>query len=132
MLLQVPQFVLDSMISSGAGSRASIIVTQPRRLSAIGVSARVAQERVNDGSVAYSIRGETSQTKHTKLLFCTTGVVLRRLSVGDQLRNVSHVIVDEVLSVILTTRGVINDNHIDRFMSVPSTATYCCWSSRSS
>ncbi|OSX67177.1 hypothetical protein POSPLADRAFT_1128023 [Postia placenta MAD-698-R-SB12] len=93
---QLPQFVLDSMILSGQGSEASIIVTQPRRLSAIGVAARVSAERLDDGSVGYAIRGESKQDKRTKLLFCTTGVVLRRLGAGERLAHVTHVIVDEV------------------------------------
>jgi ATP-dependent RNA helicase DHX57 len=93
----VPQFILDSFILSGRGSEASIIVTQPRRISAISVAARVSAERVDDGSVGYAIRGESRQDRRTKLLFCTTGVVLRRLSSGDTLHGVSHIVVDEVL-----------------------------------
>jgi ATP-dependent RNA helicase DHX57 len=62
----------------------------------MSVSARVHLERLNDGSVGYVIRGESKQTNKTKLLFCTTGVLLRRLSTGDDLSNVTHVIVDEV------------------------------------
>jgi hypothetical protein len=93
---EVPQFILDSLILSNHGSQASIIVTQPRRISAISVAARVSQERLEDGSVGYAIRGESKQSKNTKLLFCTTGVVLRRLSAGDSLEDVSHVVVDEV------------------------------------
>ena len=92
----MPQFVLDSLILSGKGSSASIIVTQPRRLSAIGVAARVSAERADDGSVGYAIRGESKQDRRTKLLFCTTGVVLRRLGSGDRLQGITHVIVDEV------------------------------------
>ena len=92
----VPQFVLDSLISTGHGSGASIIVTQPRRLSAIGVASRVSTERLEDGSVGYAIRGESKQDGRTKILFCTTGIVLRRLGSGDKLQNVTHVIVDEV------------------------------------
>ena len=88
--------MLDSLILSNKGSGASILVTQPRRLSAIGVAARVSAERVDDGSVGYAVRGESKQDKHTKLLFCTTGVVLRRLGSGDRLKGVTHVIVDEV------------------------------------
>ena len=84
------------MIKSGQGSKASIIITQPRRLSALGVAARVSSERMDDGSVGYAIRGETKQDQRTKLLFCTTGVVLRRLASGDRLQDVTHVIVDEV------------------------------------
>lgn len=71
-------------------------MTQPRRLSAISVAARVSEERIEDGSVGYAIRGESKQGKNTKLLFCTTGVVLRRLSTGDTLKDISHIVVDEV------------------------------------
>jgi len=92
----VPQFILDSLILSNRGSNASIIVTQPRRLSAISVATRVSEERVDDGSVGYTIRGESKVSKNTRLVFCTTGVVLRRLSSGDGLQDVSHVVVDEV------------------------------------
>lgn len=92
----VPQFVLDELIRTGQGSKASIIVTQPRRLSAIGVAARVSAERLEDGSVGYAIRGESKQGPRTKILFCTTGVILRRLGTGDRLGHVTHVIVDEV------------------------------------
>ncbi|KAJ7109956.1 P-loop containing nucleoside triphosphate hydrolase protein [Mycena epipterygia] len=93
---QLPQFILDSLITSNLGSTASIIVTQPRRLSAISVATRVSAERLEDGSVGYAIRGESKQGKNTKLLFCTTGVVLRRLGSGDTLEGVSHIVVDEV------------------------------------
>ncbi|KAF8445690.1 P-loop containing nucleoside triphosphate hydrolase protein [Boletus edulis BED1] len=93
---QLPQFILDALIQTGHGSKASIIVTQPRRISALSVAARVSAERADDGSVGYAIRGESKQDKRTKLLFCTTGVLLRRLGSGDKLENVTHVIVDEV------------------------------------
>ncbi|KAI0652536.1 P-loop containing nucleoside triphosphate hydrolase protein [Trametes meyenii] len=93
---QLPQFVLDDLILSSQGAKASIIVTQPRRLSALGVAARVSAERLDDGSVGYAIRGESRQGAKTKILFCTTGVVLRRLGSGDKLDDVTHVIVDEV------------------------------------
>jgi ATP-dependent RNA helicase DHX57 len=67
----------------------------------MGVAARVAQERLEDvdknpETVGYAIRGERRAGKDTKLLFCTTGVILRRLGSGDpELEGVSHVIVDE-------------------------------------
>jgi ATP-dependent RNA helicase DHX57 len=93
---QLPQFILDSLILSNRGSGANIVITQPRRISAISVAARVSAERLEDGSVGYAIRGESKQDKRTKLLFCTTGVVLRRLGSGDNLENVTHVVVDEV------------------------------------
>ena len=80
-------------------------MTQPRRVSALGVAARVASERLEDvdkasGLVGYAIRGERRANRDTRLLFCTTGVLLRRLSAGGDgnLDGVSHVIVDEVSS----------------------------------
>ena len=102
-LLAVPQFVLDEEIRAQRGSQTSIIVTQPRRVSAIGVASRVSAERAEDGSVGYVIRGESKASPKTKILFCTTGVVLRRLGGGDKLENVSHIIVDEV-SMITSLR----------------------------
>ena len=56
----------------------------------------MSEERLNDGSVGYSIRGDSSVSERTKLLFCTTGVILRRLGTGDGLRDVTHIVVDEV------------------------------------
>lgn len=91
----VPQYILDSLILSGRGSEASIIVTQPRRLAAISVAKRVSSERLDDGSVGYAVRGETRLTGRTKLLFCTTGVALRRMT-SDELQGISHIVVDEV------------------------------------
>lgn len=46
--------------------------------------------------VGYHIRMESKKSKETKLLFCTTGVVLRRLQDDPNLEGVTHVIVDEV------------------------------------
>jgi HrpA-like RNA helicase len=94
----VPQFILDSLIETNMGSSAAIIVTQPRRIAAISVAARVSAERGDDGSVGYAIRGESKRHRQTKLLFCTTGVVLRRMSSGDSLQDATHIVVDEVKS----------------------------------
>ena len=96
----MPQFILDTLIQTGKGSGANILVTQPRRISAISVAARVHAERLNDGSVGYVIRGESKLTEKTKLLFCTTGVLLRRFSNGDDFGGVTHVIVDEVSNAL--------------------------------
>ncbi|KAK9900546.1 P-loop containing nucleoside triphosphate hydrolase protein [Cystobasidium minutum MCA 4210] len=100
---QVPTFVLEDAIERSHGGNTNIIVTQPRRISAIGVAARVAQERAEelgkDGTlVGYAIRGERKASRECRLLFCTTGILLQRLSRGGDpnLANVSHVFVDEV------------------------------------
>ena len=95
---QVPQLILDDYIDRGMGARCSMVVTQPRRISAVGVAARVADERaeVLGETVGYSIRGETKRSKKTRLLLCTTGVLLRRMQCDADLETLSHVFVDEV------------------------------------
>ena len=100
---QCPQFILDQAIESGAGASCSIICTQPRRLAAIAVAERVATERAEriGDTVGYSIRLESKRSSRTRLLFCTTGVILRHLESSPDLAGVSHVIVDEVHDLVL-------------------------------
>ena len=95
---QVPQFVLEDAIRRGVGGACNIVCTQPRRISAIGVAERVASERAEQvgESTGYAIKGESRSSPHTRLLFCTVGVLLRRLQSEPTLNSVSHLIVDEV------------------------------------
>ncbi|GMH41213.1 hypothetical protein BSKO_09123 [Bryopsis sp. KO-2023] len=95
---QVPQFLLEAAIESGQGYQCNIVCTQPRRISALGLAARVADERGEEvgGVVGYSIRNQTSRSKETRIMYCTTGVLLRRMISGQALSGVSHVLVDEV------------------------------------
>ncbi|KAK9676282.1 hypothetical protein RND81_11G066600 [Saponaria officinalis] len=95
---QIPQFILESEINSGRGSLCSIICTQPRRISAISVAERVAAERGEKigESVGYKVRLEGMKGRDTRLLFCTTGILLRRLLVDRTLKGITHVIVDEI------------------------------------
>ncbi|XP_050068197.1 putative ATP-dependent RNA helicase DHX57 isoform X2 [Anopheles maculipalpis] len=102
---QVPQFLLDDWLlqSSKVQSKdplrhVEIICTQPRRLSAIGVAERVAEERNEKigNTVGYQIRLENKISSSTRLTFCTTGILLRRLQSDPMLASVTHIIVDEV------------------------------------
>lgn len=95
---QVAQIIMDDMIDRGIGGECNILVTQPRRLSAVSVAERVAAERCENigETVGYSIRLEAKRSESTQILFMTTGVLLRRLQGDPLLRSVSHVIIDEV------------------------------------
>ncbi|XP_024023595.1 DExH-box ATP-dependent RNA helicase DExH3 isoform X1 [Morus notabilis] len=95
---QLPQYILESEIEAARGASCNIICTQPRRISAIAVSERVAAERGEalGESVGYKVRLEGMKGRDTRLLFCTTGILLRRLLVDRTLRGVTHVIVDEI------------------------------------
>ncbi|XP_031836743.1 dosage compensation regulator mle isoform X1 [Nomia melanderi] len=94
---QVCQFILDDYIASGQGAFCSIAITQPRRISAVSVADRVAIERCESlgQSIGYSVRFESCLPRpYGSIMFCTVGVLLRKLEGG--LRGVSHVIVDEI------------------------------------
>ncbi|XP_025017864.1 dosage compensation regulator-like isoform X2 [Tetranychus urticae] len=96
---QIPQFILDDYIAKGKGAECNIIVTQPRRISAVSIAERLIQERSEyldqNASVGYSVRFETLMPRpYGAILFCTIGVLLRKLENG--LRGISHVIIDEV------------------------------------
>ncbi|XP_020965227.1 DExH-box ATP-dependent RNA helicase DExH7, chloroplastic [Arachis ipaensis] len=99
---QVPQFLLDDMIESGHGGHCNIICTQPRRIAAISVAERVADERCepspgSEGSlVGYQVRLDSARNERTRLLFCTTGILLRKLMGDQSLTGITHIIVDEV------------------------------------
>ena len=73
---QVPQFILEDAVAAGRGARCNVIVTQPRRISALGLASRVAAERGEDvgQTVGYSVRLDSKQSARTRILFCTTGL----------------------------------------------------------
>ncbi|KAL3218656.1 hypothetical protein MRX96_031466 [Rhipicephalus microplus] len=70
---------------------------KPRRISAVSVAERIAEERSEQlgQSAGYSVRFESVLPRpYGSILFCTVGVLLRKLEAG--LRGVSHVIIDEI------------------------------------
>uniref|UniRef100_A0A3Q1HMM1 RNA helicase n=1 Tax=Anabas testudineus TaxID=64144 RepID=A0A3Q1HMM1_ANATE len=94
---QVPQYILDRFIKGSRASDCNIVVTQPRRISAVSVAERVSFERGEDlgKCCGYSVRFESVLPRpHASILFCTVGVLLRKLEAG--IRGISHVIVDEI------------------------------------
>ncbi|KAL1319937.1 hypothetical protein HN51_064658 [Arachis hypogaea] len=95
---QIPQYVLESEIESGRGAFCSIICTQPRRISAMAVSERVSSERGEPlgETVGFKVRLEGMKGKNTHLLFCTSGILLRRLLSDRNLNGITHVFVDEI------------------------------------
>lgn len=96
---QVVQFLLDSLVLGSRRSGAQkIICTQPRRISAIGLAERVAEERcVNCGEeVGYVIRGVNKTRRTTRIEFMTTGVLVRILQSDKSVLENTLVVIDEV------------------------------------
>lgn len=79
----------------------NIVVTQPRRIAATSVAARVAYERneeLGQGVVGYMVQLDSAfNYANTRLSFVTTGVCLRFLESDPNLEKISHLVIDEVL-----------------------------------
>ncbi|XP_055346916.1 ATP-dependent DNA/RNA helicase DHX36-like [Paramacrobiotus metropolitanus] len=96
---QLPQLILDDYISRHEGASCRVVCTQPRRISAISVSERIAKERAENlgESVGYQIRLEKRLSRERgSILMCTTGILLQWLSSNRNLEGISHIIVDEI------------------------------------
>lgn len=94
---QVPQFLLDTL------SKGQIAVTQPRRVAAITLAKRVADEMGTPcgssspaSKVGYSVRFDQSISPSTRIKYLTEGMLLQEMLRDGQLKDYSCVIVDEV------------------------------------
>lgn len=79
---QIPQYLYEA----GIGRPGIIAITQPRRVAAISLAGRVAEEkRTQLGKlVGYTVRFEDVTSSETKLKFMTDGMLLRE-AIGDPL-----------------------------------------------
>ncbi|HPP03872.1 MAG TPA: ATP-dependent RNA helicase [Spirochaetota bacterium] len=90
---QIPQILFNA----GLNGWGIIGVTQPRRIAAVSVSARIAEEmEVELGRlVGYKIRFEDHTSAHTKIKIMTDGILLEELRSDPDLLKYSIIIVDE-------------------------------------
>lgn len=90
---QLTQYLYEE----GYGKRGIIACTQPRRVAAVSVAARVAEEcGITLGQlVGYAIRFEICCTPATKIKYMTDGVLLRESLSDNMLEQYSAIIMDE-------------------------------------
>lgn len=95
---QVPQLLLDESWCKGC-----IAITQPRRMAAISLARRVAEEMGTllgssspSSKVGYSVRFDNSTSPNTRIKFLTEGMLLQEMLRDPWLKQYSAVIVDEV------------------------------------
>ncbi|PTD02861.1 ATP-dependent RNA helicase DHX29 [Fusarium culmorum] len=99
---QVPSFLLEHQLSQGRPCK--VYCTEPRRISAISLARRVSEELgenrndlgTNRSLVGYSIRLEANTSRETRLVYATTGIVMRMLEGSNDLQEVTHLVLDEV------------------------------------
>jgi len=102
---QLPQILLDAGLLDGEDGRKhhpharlpAVAVTQPRRVAAMTVSKRVAQERgVELGStVGYAIRFADVTSRETRVKYLTDGLLLRECLLDPALSRYGAVVLDE-------------------------------------
>ena len=90
---QLVQYIYEHNLQ-GEGQ---IGITQPRRIAALSVAKRVAQEQqVEIGStVGYSIRFDCKVSSQTKIKFLTDGMLIREALLDPLLQAYSFIIIDE-------------------------------------
>lgn len=84
-------------IEAGRGKRGRIGCTQPRRIAAISIASRVAEELGPEGAglVGYKIRFRDETSRATRIKFMTDGILLAEAQHDRQLRAYDTIIVDE-------------------------------------
>uniref|UniRef100_A0A452T3S6 ATP-dependent RNA helicase DHX30 n=1 Tax=Ursus maritimus TaxID=29073 RepID=A0A452T3S6_URSMA len=98
---RIPQLLLERYVTEGRGARCNVIGRRPRRISAVSVAQRVSHELGPSlrRNVGFQVRlGSKPPARGGALLFCTVGILLRKLQSNPSLEGVSHVIVDERFS----------------------------------
>src|SRR5688572_18479790 len=71
-------------------------ITQPRRVAAMSMASRVAEElSLSSSKVSYQIRYDATVSPSTSIKFMTDGVLLRELATDFLLTKYSVIIIDE-------------------------------------
>eukprot|EP00111_Clytia_hemisphaerica_P023893 TCONS_00070372-protein len=93
---QVPQFLYEAGYGSHSSKPGMIGVTEPRRVAAVSMSKRVAEEmNMTTRKVSYQIRYEGNSTDETVVKFMTDGVLLKEMEKDFLLSKFSCIIIDE-------------------------------------
>lgn len=99
----VPPFcwALEDARAKNSAEAAGVIVTEPRRVAARAAASYLQallpknEDRLA-AQVAFSVRGESTRGRNTRLDFATAGLFLRRLLADPEASGIGTVIIDEV------------------------------------
>jgi pre-mRNA-splicing factor ATP-dependent RNA helicase DHX15/PRP43 len=99
---QIPQFLLPLLAKPG---KKAIACTQPRRVAAMSIAKRVAEEMdvMMGEQVGYTIRFEDCTVPNTILKFMTDGMLLREAMHDPYMEKYSCIVIDEAHERTLST-----------------------------
>lgn len=113
-------------------------MTQPRRIAAKTLAARIAQERseqLGNSCVGYTVRFDTrmpTRRGEGTIVLCTAGILLKRLQTDPLLSDLTHIILDEVHErsvetdlALLILKQLIRDSRPDLRMILMSATLEC-------
>jgi pre-mRNA-splicing factor ATP-dependent RNA helicase DHX16 len=100
---QLPQYMLEYL--NQRQDSGLIICTQPRRVAAISLATRVAEEHGTrlGNEIGYTIRFEDKTSEKTRIKYVTDGTLLRMFLTEPDLKNVSCIMLDEAHERTLAT-----------------------------
>ncbi|CAO3623245.1 unnamed protein product [Cunninghamella echinulata] len=100
---QIPQFILESGLASY--DIGAIAVTQPRRVAAVNLAKRVAEETLTKlgTKIGYTVRFDDTSSKETMIKYLTDGMLLRELLSDELLLRYKVIILDEAHERTLRT-----------------------------
>lgn len=103
-LAEIPQYLLESQRISG-----QIAITQPRRVAATSLAARVSMEQARPlGTlVGYAVRFDECSSPKTRVKYLTDGMLVREMMIDPLLGKYGVVVVDEAHERTLRTDLVL-------------------------
>lgn len=99
--VEIPQFLFENNLLKGG----KVAITQPRRVAAITLASRVAEEMGTTlgDRVGYSIRFDDCTTEKTLIKYMTDGMLMREVLLDPELSSYSFIILDEAHERTLRT-----------------------------
>jgi HrpA-like RNA helicase len=99
---QIPQYLLEDKFIQG---NRAIAVTQPRKVAAVSLAGRVAQEAGSSVGdlVGYSVRFDNCCSERTRIKYVTDGMLLRESLMDPNFDQYSVIILDEAHERTLRT-----------------------------
>lgn len=102
---QIPAFILSMLEQDEESKGKKVVCTQPRRVAAMSVAQRVAEETGSrlGKKVGYRVRFDDKTSPDTSLIYCTDGILLREAITSPDLAEYGAIIIDEAHERTLAT-----------------------------